>query len=190
VVGAAPMAPPTALGELMDRDIGEPAGIVLTSLAISSWSQLYPQAQEDAITHVVARPFVANLGANCLVESFAGELSALPDVLALEASFLSASPQDAPGWSTLLTQNSPGPTALPMPTLIAQGLTDSLVRPDVTSAYVAAQCAAGATIQYDTYPGVGHFEVRTVAAGDVVSWLLARTAGEPVAKGCSDHVAG
>jgi hypothetical protein len=190
VVGAAPMAPPTDLGELMELDIGEAAGIVLTALAVTSWSQLFPEAQEDAVTHVVARPFVANLGANCLAESFAGELSVLPDVVALEASFLSADPRDVPGWNTLLKENSPGPAALPVPMLVTQGLDDTLVRPDVTSAYVKAQCAAGAAIQYDTYPGVDHFQLRTVAAADVVSWLIARTAGQPAATGCTDHVEG
>jgi pimeloyl-ACP methyl ester carboxylesterase len=190
LVGAAPMAPPTDLGTLMLLDVAEPAGIVLTALALTSWSQLFPEAQEDAVTDAVARPFVANLGANCLVESFAGELSVLPDVIALKAAFLSADPRDVPGWSTLLTTNSPGAAAVPVPMLVAQGLADDLVRPDVTSEYVREQCAAGASIQYDTYPGVGHFQVRTVAAEEVVSWLIARTAGEPVSKGCSDHVAG
>jgi hypothetical protein len=68
---------------------------------------------------------------------------------------------------------------------VSQGLTDTLVRPDVTEAFVQQQCAAGATIELDTYPGVGHFEVRTVAASKVADWMLARLRGGPAPAGCS-----
>jgi hypothetical protein len=72
-----------------------------------------------------------------------------------------------------------------VPLLVAQGLTDTLVRPTVTKAFVRQQCAAGATIELHTYAGVGHFEVRTVAAPDVLAWLLARLDGAPVAAHCT-----
>ena len=68
---------------------------------------------------------------------------------------------------------------------MAQGLTDTLVRPEVTEQYVRDQCAAGASIQFDTYPETGHFAVRTVAAPMVRDWLLARLNGEPAGSGCT-----
>jgi pimeloyl-ACP methyl ester carboxylesterase len=190
LVGAAPMAPPTDLGELLERDKDEPAGILLTALALTSWSQLYPEAKKDAVTSVATRPFVANLGDNCIVFNLVGELTALPAILALRASFLTADPRDVPGWSEVLAENSPPTTKLAVPMLVAQGLSDTLVRPDVTETWVKAQCAAGSTIQFDTYPGVGHFEVRTVAAASVVAWMRDRLGGQPVAAGCSNQVIG
>ncbi len=54
----------------------------------------------------------------------------------------------------------------------------------------SSQCAAGAAIEYDTYPGVDLFGLRTVAAADVASWLIAGTAGQPAATGCTNHVKG
>ena len=44
-----------------------------------------------------------------------------------------------------------------IPLLVAEGLTDTIVRPDVTTAYVQAQCAAVANIEFHTYPNTGHF---------------------------------
>jgi hypothetical protein len=78
------------------------------------------------------------------------------------------------------------PTSIPL--LISQGLSDSLVRPDVTEAFVQQECAAGADIELDTYAGVGHFKVRTVAAARVVTWLLDRLQGNPALQGCTTEL--
>ena len=81
----------------------------------------------------------------------------------------------------------PGRCLDTIPLLVAQGESDTLVRPDVTSAYVQAQCAAGASIEYVTYPHTGHFAVRTVAAPMVRDWLLARLHGDPTEPGCTER---
>ena len=90
-----------------------------------------------------------------------------------------------PSWNAHLAANSLGTVSHEIPLLVAQGLTDTIVRPDVTTAYVQAQCAAGANIELQTYPNTGHFQLRTAAAVPVRDWLLARVAGTPAATGCS-----
>ena len=112
-------------------------------------------------------------------------ISDTADVVALKVRFLSANPSDAPGWSTHLAENRPTSVPASIPLLVSQGLSDTLVRPDVTEAFVQQQCAAGATIELDTYPGVGHFDVRTVAGSKVADWMLARLQGTLMAPGCS-----
>ena len=66
VVGAAAMAPPTDLWVLLQHDAAEPQGIVLTALALTSWSTLYPQAKLSEIVHDTAVPFVDNLAQRCV----------------------------------------------------------------------------------------------------------------------------
>jgi hypothetical protein len=68
---------------------------------------------------------------------------------------------------------------------VAQGLADTMVRPEVTERYVRDECAAGASIEFDTYRDAGHFAVRDIASPAVVSWLLDRLAGLPAPTGCS-----
>ena len=58
-----------------------------------------------------------------------------------------------------------------MPVLISQGEIDTLVRPDITQDYVDGQCKAGAEIELDTYPGIGHFDIRPVVPPHIVSWF-------------------
>lgn len=178
------MAPPTALGDLLNDDIGEVDGIVLTAFAVASWSATFPQASKSTIVDPLARPFVADFPDLCVVTTAQG-LSGLPDVLALEVGFLSTDPTTAPGWSGLLTENAAGDVPTSVPFLVAQGETDTLVRPDVTKAYVDQQCGRGASIELYTYAGVDHFGVRTAAAPDVLRWLQSRLAGEAAPSGCS-----
>jgi Secretory lipase len=187
LVGVAAMAPPTDLGKLLDDGKKEPAGIVLTGLAVSSWSDFYPDVDIDTVVEPAARPFVHAIGAQCIGTTDQG-FSDIPDVAALSVTFLSQDPSTAPGWSEHLRENAPGDVSTTVPLLVARGLTDTLVRPAVTTDYVHAQCAAGAAIQFDTYPGVGHFELRTVAAPLVRDWMLARLRGESLDPGCHDGV--
>jgi pimeloyl-ACP methyl ester carboxylesterase len=185
VAGVAAMAPPTDLGPLLTDDDKEVDGIVLTGLAISSWDQYYPDTKMETVVDPIARPFVRDIGTKCISTTDQG-LTDLPDVAALEVTFLSQDPTTAPGWSTRLQENVPGDVPATIPLLVAQGLTDTLVRPEVTAAWVQARCAAGANIEYQTYADTGHFQLRTRAAPAVRDWLLARVKGEPVAPGCTD----
>jgi hypothetical protein len=109
LTGAAAMAPPTDLGDLVDRDDNEQLGIILTSLAVTSWSTLYPdQVDERTIVPEEARPFVAGYRNRCIgtIGDGTGQvLVDLPEVAALDARFLSADPATAPGWSTMLEDN-------------------------------------------------------------------------------------
>ena len=186
VVGVAPMSPPTALGELLERDVHEPAGIVLTSYAVESWALIYPDADPKDIVHVGARSITRRLAAQCATPDALQELADLPYVLSLKERFLSANPEDVPGWSNHLTENSPSLTdAITMPLLISQGTIDTLVRPDVTQSYFDAQCKAGARIELDMYAGIGHFDIRPVAPPHILDWFAERFAGDPVAAGCA-----
>jgi pimeloyl-ACP methyl ester carboxylesterase len=185
IVGVAAMAPPSDLGELLDDDKSETAGIVLTGLAISAWTQWFPDLSMDDIVEPPARPVVRDLGTKCIVTD-GEELTILPDVAALEVSFLSTNPTAVPSWKAHLDENSLGAVDHDIPLLVAQGLTDTIVRPDVTKAYVEAQCADGATIEFQGYPDTGHFEVRTAAAPSVRDWMLTRLHGDPVTPGCTD----
>jgi pimeloyl-ACP methyl ester carboxylesterase len=178
LVGVAAMAPPTDLGVLLERDISEVSGLVLTALALDSWSKLYSDVDLGTIVHDDVQGLVEKVGERC-IETPEQSFADAPDLLVLRERFLSADPADAPGWSTHLAANSPGSQPLSVPVLVSQGLVDTLVRPDITEEYVAQQCAAGASIALDTYPGIGHFDLRTAAPPRVLAWLEARFAGTP-----------
>lgn len=74
------------------------------------------------------------------------------------------------------------------PLLIAQGLTDTVVPPTETDAYVEGRCGAGQRLEYWTFAGHDHaaiVQLPSKLAEPLVAWTTARFAGEPQSKGCA-----
>jgi pimeloyl-ACP methyl ester carboxylesterase len=73
------------------------------------------------------------------------------------------------------------------PVVIAQGLSDIVVPPSATDAYVEERCSAGQRIEYWTFAGRDHL---TIIQPDIplrellIRWTAARFANEPQASGC------
>jgi pimeloyl-ACP methyl ester carboxylesterase len=73
------------------------------------------------------------------------------------------------------------------PVVIAQGLSDIVVPPSVTDAYVEERCSAGQRLEYWTFAGRDHFTIvqpGTPLEELLIRWTTARFANEPPANGC------
>src|SRR5256714_3596136 len=85
-----------------------------------------------------------------------------------------------------LEQNTPdGPIQAPV--VIAQGLSDMVVPPSATDAYVEERCSAGQRLEYWTFVGRDHFTIFQPGAPLeelLIRWTTARFANEPQANGC------
>jgi pimeloyl-ACP methyl ester carboxylesterase len=85
-----------------------------------------------------------------------------------------------------LEQNTPdGPIHAPV--VIAQGLSDIIVPPSATDAYVKERCAAGQRLEYWTFADRDHFTIMqpgTPFEELLMRWTRARFANEPTGSGC------
>ena len=73
------------------------------------------------------------------------------------------------------------------PVVIAQGLSDIVVPPSATDAYVEERCSAGQRLEYWTFAGRDHFTIVQPGAPLeelLIRWTMARFANEPQASGC------
>src|SRR5262245_65993420 len=73
------------------------------------------------------------------------------------------------------------------PVVIAQGLSDIVVPPSATDAYVEERCSAGQRLEYWTFAGRDRFTIfqRSTSLGGLPSrWTTARFASRPQARGC------
>ena len=73
------------------------------------------------------------------------------------------------------------------PVVIAQGLSDSVVPPSATEAYVEERCAAGQQLDYWTFAGRDHLTIiqsGTPLEDPLIKWTTERFAKEPRATGC------
>jgi pimeloyl-ACP methyl ester carboxylesterase len=77
--------------------------------------------------------------------------------------------------------------SLKAPVVIAQGLSDIVVPPSATDAYVEERCSTGQRLEYWTFAGRDHFTIvqpGTPLEELLITWTAARFANEPQATGC------
>ena len=73
------------------------------------------------------------------------------------------------------------------PVVIAQGLSDTVVPPNATDAYVEERCSARQRLEYWTFAGRDHITIvqpGTPLEELLIRWTTARFANEPQANGC------
>ncbi len=85
-----------------------------------------------------------------------------------------------------LEQNTPD-GLITAPVVIAQGLSDIVVPPSATDAYVEERCSAGQRLEYWTFTGRDHFTIiqpGTPLEELLIEWTTARFANKPQESGC------
>lgn len=181
IVGVAAIAP-----------VSNPASLFTTSarldkrlgpLVAMAYSRFYSDIKFDDAVRPEARDAAREVASLC---------SFLPPehpkrIAQLMASFEGRTFSTNTALAARLTENAPvRPIAAPL--LIAQGLTDVIVPPAVTDAFVAERCASNQRLEHWTFAGIDHSNiVRPGGALDepLVAWTAARFAGEPQAQGCA-----
>ena len=162
---------------------GTAVGNILVSMALASWARVYDDADLDQIVTPVARPLVNRIAKNCIL-SPAQILASVPAATALNVTFLSEPPWDTEPWTTIAAENTPGSVGTEAPILITQGEADPIVSPSVQQQFVDKLCDSGNTVDYRTYPRIGHVTIAHDTAPDVVQWISDRFAERPAANTC------
>ncbi|MBP0495767.1 hypothetical protein J5Y10_23485 [Roseomonas sp. SG15] len=132
-----------------------------------------------------ANPAMERLASEC-IESIYDLIARKESEKPMEQGFLRVPDlSTAEPWRSLLRANTPGTLRPGMPLLLAQGQADTIVRPEVTRAYMAQSCAAGVPVQMLSLPGVGHGFAAYTIAGTAVAWMADRFAGLPAPNDCT-----
>lgn len=165
--GVAVAAPATDLGALLQADIADVSGVTIGAYAFFTYAHVYgaPLAAILSPAGVTATEQMAPL---CLLTRNR-ELHTIATPLV--GHDLIADPATVEPWATILRENTPGAAAMPVPLFVAQGETDTLVRPEITSAFVERQQALGAAVTFVRIPKTGHLLVADEAMPHLMSWL-------------------
>ncbi|WP_285114516.1 alpha/beta fold hydrolase [Leifsonia sp. fls2-241-R2A-40a] len=167
VRGVAVAAPATDLAPLLRADIGDVSGVSIASYAFDAYSSVY-DAPLDSILTPAAVAALPTMTGFCLLT----QNRTLHDVAQpLVGRFLAGDPETTQPWAELLAANTPGASALPMPLFVAQGLSDSLVRPSSTSAFVALEKQRGTDVTYDPVAGATHGSIANKAMPAVLRFF-------------------
>ncbi|MFF1572383.1 alpha/beta fold hydrolase [Leifsonia sp. NPDC058292] len=165
-------APAVDLGALLQADIGDVSGVTISSYAFTAFAEVYgpstPGAELDSILTPAAVAALPSMAELCLIAQNK-QLHAIGQPLI--GDFLSRDPETTEPWKSLLAQNTPGAVAVPVPLFVAQGETDSLVRPADTAAFVAHERSLGVDVTFERIPDTGHGLVAVRALDALFDWL-------------------
>ena len=185
VIGVAALAPASDLAGLAGGLGDLTGGEIFASYIIQGYSDHYPDVRFDDYIRPTARIAVREIASRCLAEPEV--FVSVATVLVIDKSIWQSEPTTG-ALGARLAENVPRGT-IPMPLLLAQGLTDPLVLPDVQATYAASKCQGGGPVEYRAYEDRGH--VGLVAADsplipDLIAWTKDRLAGMPATSTCPD----
>lgn len=181
-VGVAAIAPATELRQLLQDDIRERVGQVLTAYALWSWSRVF-DAPLESVTRPGAIPAIDRVARDC-VESRGEAYRVGFDSLELGKDFLLEGALDSQPWKGLLAQNRPGGQPIGAPIFLAQGTEDPIVRPSVTADFVRELCGRGEVVRFEELPGAGHMRAARISATSAIQWMQARFEGRTPPNTC------
>ncbi|MEV8147830.1 lipase family protein [Arthrobacter sp. NPDC080073] len=161
-------------------------GSALAAFVIAAYSATYPDVNFNSYVLPSARTMVREMATRCLSspDEFVSILTALS--LDNDQGILAADPAQGPLGARLRENIPTGHTEAPL--LLAQGLADQLIRPDMQSAYVSSLCAAGEHVDYHQFAGRDHLSLvadTSPLMPQLLSWTTDRFAGKPAQASCT-----
>ncbi len=184
IAGVAAAAPATDLLPLIDRVQHTLVGRIMTAYVLHAYSAVYADVSFEAYPRSHwARLLAQDMASRCLASPAA--LFSIGEAALLSGSLFGLPPTEGP-LAAQLAANTPD-RALPQPVLVAQGLADDLVLPEVQSRWVQRRCAQGQAIEYRPYDGLDHLSLvapESRFSADLIAWTQARFAGEPHRANC------
>jgi alpha-beta hydrolase superfamily lysophospholipase len=187
LIGVAAAAPAVDLTQLLTLDLPTLTGKVLGSMALESWSKVYPGVSLSQLMSSRTIPFVHDIAKRCLnIKSSA--LAAIPaaEVLKLTGSVGIKPLLSRPAWVKILKRNTAtAAAASSVPLLITQGTADPIVRPQTTAAFVRSLCGRHLKVEFQTLQKVGHNAAGFDSAPAVVLWAQDRFNGVAAPSNCA-----
>jgi hypothetical protein len=187
ILGVAVIAPASDLPPLLDAIHATPVGRIMSAFVLHSYAAAYPDVEFAAYVPVWKRWLARDIASRCLAGREA--LLSVAEALAAGDSIFGVAPTSGP-FGERLAENTPK-SNLQQPLLIAQGLADDLVHPDVQARFVRDRCAAGEELEYRTYAGRHHLSVVAPDSPltiDLVKWTQDRHDDVPPSTTCEREV--
>lgn len=183
LAGVAAVAPASDLRPLLEAAQHTLVGRIMSSFVLRAYGEAYADVAFDAYVPGWRRLVAGDMAGRCLAGRKA--LFSVAEALLIGGTIF-ATPPGAGPLGERLAQNTPD-HALPSPLLIAQGLADDLVLPEIQQRFVRRRCEAGQALAYRTYPGRDHLSVvapDSPMTPDLVQWTRDRIAGAAPPNDC------
>lgn len=170
LLGVVAGAPPTDLPGLFGTLAPTPNRYLLL-MAVAGFHVAYgSRAPLGAVLSAEGRRLLPELYVGC-TDALARTIDAVP-----LSAVLRSDPATTPGWAPLLQADDPATfTATdPVPLLLVQGSTDTLVPPGDTATLARDLCRPGRSVTEWVVPGQGHVGALAASAAAVRTWIAGR----------------
>lgn len=182
LLGVAAAAPATNLAALLRADVDTIPGRILAAMTLLSWSRNFGFPLDGLLTEDTIE-VMEHIDRSC-VDKLSGKLDALSAEQDLGANYLNYDPGSRQPWRGLLADNNPFYGLITVPTFIAQGADDTLVRPEVTAGFVTSLCRSDKSVRYVMMPKTDHGAIAERSAAQAVAWMEERFRGGRAANSC------
>lgn len=166
----------------MKHNISSLSGKTLTAYTLWSWSHVYGLSLRRIVAPE-AMPTLRSIVTQCL-ETTGQTLWAGLTASWFGQDFLLADPTRIEPWRGIIARNNPGGAPPGAPVFIAQGLSDQLVLPSITAAFVGQLCRRGARVRFVELPFIEHMDTGRAAANVAANWISDRFRGRPAPNDC------
>lgn len=183
--GVAALAPASNLPEFLDTLAAMVGGSIFASFVAASYTSVYDDVRWDDYIRPGASPFVRSAAQRCLTDPGTAVTVLTELAQSRDPQVYSTDPTTG-AFGRRLVENIP-PSSHTAPLLLAQGEADTIIALEAQTSYVEGLCAAGAQVDYRTYPGLGHVdlvEATSALVPELMSWTQDRLDGVAAGPGC------
>ena len=180
LVGVAAAAPAAMLPEIVSVQWDTAAGWAIGPEALVAWRAIDPSLPLQGVVTDAGISNYERLADECIM------LAALEGLARndLGQSFFAVDPVTAPGWSSVIEDQTPPPLPADMPVFVAQGTADEVVLAWPNALLQEEWCAAGSSLSMLWMGNVGHVPAAINAGPQAITWIADRFADRPVARSC------
>jgi alpha-beta hydrolase superfamily lysophospholipase len=187
LAGVAVFAPASDLKPMIEKVQHMIVGRIMTTFILQAYSNAYPDVVFDGYATGLTKLMARDMAKRCLAGP--QTLYSVGEAV-LAARTIFSSPPNRGTLGARLAQNTPD-RPISQPLLIAQGLADPLVLPNLQAEFVRRRCRDGQALEYRQYAGLDHLSLVASGSpltGDLIRWTRERIEGVPVLSGCRNEV--
>ncbi len=181
LVATVASAPAAELVPLLTQTYTSTISWVIGPEVLTSWPAIFSGLSVKPILTSVGYNNYVRISQKCIAS--AAVEGAIRN--AIKQRFFKVNPVTVSRWKTVAEQQSAPLLPSSQPLLLAESLGDQVVLPDTTALYIQRACAAGSDLTSLWLAGVGHIQLSSTIAPDVINWLGDRFAGVRPAPTCN-----
>lgn len=181
LVGTVASAPAAELVPLLNETYDTTLDWVIGPEVMVSWPSAYSGLNQQTITTSDGYNNYQKIANQCITQAALGGLVRKK----LNQNFFSTNLANSPEWLATAKAETAPILSNSQPLMVAESLTDQVVLPNTTALYIKNACAAGSNLTSLWVTDVGHVQLSSTIAPEVIGWISDRFAGIPNVSNCS-----